>query len=97
MEYSARDTYGPAIGGWPANQSLSPAFWHQVTEAFETNDALFQQYISLKTRGVGVTPCTGTCKTTTICNLRALRAENSCVCTRRLDLAHWDVIFILIL
>lgn len=80
QEYSARDTYGPAIGGWPANQSLNPAFWHQVTEAFETNDALFQQYISLKTRGVGVTPCTGTCKTTTICNLRALRAENGCVC-----------------
>ncbi|KAF9542904.1 sphingomyelin phosphodiesterase [Agrocybe pediades] len=78
QEYSARDTYGPAIGGWPASQSLSPAFWHKVTEAFETNDALFQEYISLKTRGVNVASCTGDCKSTTICNLRALRAENNC-------------------
>ncbi|KAF8954742.1 hypothetical protein BDZ97DRAFT_1927771 [Flammula alnicola] len=78
MEYSARDTYGPAIGGWPATQSLGPAFWHKVTEAFVSNDVLFQQFISFKTRGVGVTPCTGSCKTTTICNLRALRAENNC-------------------
>lgn len=79
QEYSARDTYGPAIGGWPSNQSLSPTFWHEVTEAFETNDALFQQFNSFKTRGVGVVACTGDCKNTTICNLRALRTENGCV------------------
>jgi len=79
QEYSARDTYGPAIGGWPASQSLNAAFWHKVTEAFASNDAIFQKFISLKTRGVNVSPCTGNCKTTTICNLRALRAENNCV------------------
>ncbi|KAF5311082.1 hypothetical protein D9619_007799 [Psilocybe cf. subviscida] len=79
LEYSARNTYGPAIsGGWPASQSLSAAFWHKVTEAFEANDALFQQFVSFKTRGVAVSPCTGTCKSTTICGLRALRAENNC-------------------
>lgn len=79
LEYSARDTYGPAIGGWHASQSLNFAFWHRVTEAFTSNNTLFQQFNSLKTRGIGVTPCTGDCKTQTICNLRALRAENNCV------------------
>ncbi|PPQ81932.1 hypothetical protein CVT25_013780 [Psilocybe cyanescens] len=79
QEYSARATYGPAIGGWPATQSLNAAFWHKVTEAFVSNDALFQTFNSLKTRGVQVSACTGDCKTTTICNLRALRAENNCV------------------
>ncbi|KDR79984.1 hypothetical protein GALMADRAFT_242166 [Galerina marginata CBS 339.88] len=78
LEYSARNTYGPAIGGWPAAQSLNGAFWHKVTEAFATNDTLFQLFNSFKTRGVGVSACTGDCKTTTICNLRALRAENNC-------------------
>ncbi|KAF9479793.1 sphingomyelin phosphodiesterase [Pholiota conissans] len=78
QEYSARSTYGPAIGGWPSTQSLSPAFWHKVTEAFVSNDALFQQFNSFKTRGVGVVPCTGDCKTNTICNLRALRTESGC-------------------
>lgn len=79
QEYSARATYGSAIGGWPATQSLNPAFWHKVTEVFVSNDALFQTFNSLKTRGVEVLACTGDCKTTTICNLRALRAENNCV------------------
>ncbi|KJA25536.1 hypothetical protein HYPSUDRAFT_405070 [Hypholoma sublateritium FD-334 SS-4] len=78
LEYSARDLYGAAIGGWSATQSLTAAFWHKVTEAFSSNDALFQQFISLKTRGFDVTACTGECKTKVICNLRALRAENSC-------------------
>lgn len=78
-EYSARDVYGAAIGGWPSTQSLNPAFWHKVTEAFALNDTLFQQFISYKTRGFNVVPCTSGCKTDTICGLRALRAENGCV------------------
>jgi len=79
LEYSARDAYGPAIGGWPTTQPLNPAFWHKVTEIFVSNDSLFQKYNAFKTRGVSVPACTGDCKTTTICNLRALRAENGCV------------------
>lgn len=79
LEYSARELYGTAIGGWSSTQSLTAAFWHKVTEAFSVNDTLFQQFISLKTRGFDVTACTGDCKTKIICNLRALRAENSCV------------------
>jgi hypothetical protein len=77
--YSARDAYGPLVG-LPANEPLSPAFWHNVTQVFETNDAAFQDYISRKSRGFEVTACTGDCKNTTICNLRALRSENNCVC-----------------
>ncbi|PPR02001.1 hypothetical protein CVT24_011124 [Panaeolus cyanescens] len=78
QEYSARELYGQAIGGWPTNQPLNAAFWHSVTLAFESDDALFRQYISLKTRGVNVATCDSTCKTQTICNLRAGRVENGC-------------------
>ncbi|KAF9530188.1 sphingomyelin phosphodiesterase [Crepidotus variabilis] len=78
QEYSARDTYGPAIGGWPASQSLTPAFWHKVTEAFVSNDPIFQKYNALKTRNYKVAACTGDCKNQTICAQRALRAENGC-------------------
>ena len=79
LEYSARHVYGAAIGGWPANQSLTPAFWHRVTEAFVSNDLLFQQFVSFMTRGFNVSSCTDRCKTDKICGLRALRAENGCV------------------
>src|SRR5258708_5446249 len=79
LEYSARDSYGAAIDGWPSSQSLSPAFWHKVTEVFTSNDTLFQQFVSFRTRGVAVVPCTADCKTKMICGLRALRAENGCV------------------
>lgn len=80
VEYSARDIYGGAIGGWPATESLNPAFWHTVTEAFATNDTVFQLYNSFKNRGFDVAVCDGDCRTETICNLRAMRAENNCVC-----------------
>ncbi|TFK38175.1 Metallo-dependent phosphatase-like protein [Crucibulum laeve] len=83
VEYSARETYGAIVaGGWPATQSLNAAFWHKVTEAFVTNDVAFQEFIGFKTRGVDVEACTGDCKTTTICGLRAMRAENNCVTTQ---------------
>ncbi|KAJ3501558.1 hypothetical protein NLJ89_g9283 [Agrocybe chaxingu] len=78
QEYSARSTYGPAIGGWPPHQPLSPAFWHKVTQAFEKDDTLFQKYHKLKTPGGKITPCEGDCKKETICNMRAMRAENGC-------------------
>ena len=50
-----------------------------VTEAFAVNDTLFQEFNALKTRLTEVIPCDSACQTTTICNLRALRAENNCV------------------
>lgn len=81
VEYGARDVYGAAIGGWPATESLNPAFWHIVTEAFAKNDTIFQLYNSFKNRGFDTAVCDGDCKTETICNLRAMRAENNCVCS----------------
>ncbi|CAA7268233.1 unnamed protein product [Cyclocybe aegerita] len=78
QEYSARATYGPAIGGWPSDKPLNPAFWHKVTEAFEKHDTLFQKFHTLKTPGGKITPCEGDCKKETICNMRAMRAENGC-------------------
>jgi len=77
LSYSARETYGP-LGGLKPGEPLSPAFWHKVTEAFAANDTAFQLYNKFSARGGVVMPCTGDCKTKTICNLRALRAENNC-------------------
>ncbi|KAL9709442.1 hypothetical protein Ac2012v2_007177 [Leucoagaricus gongylophorus] len=79
--YSAREVYGSALsGGWPENTPLTPAFWHQVTEAFERNDALFRQFLEFKWRGVNVEICPpGDCKDNAICALRAGRSEDNCV------------------
>ncbi|KAF8637872.1 hypothetical protein AX17_002498 [Amanita inopinata Kibby_2008] len=75
--YGARDTYGPLVGLGP-NESLSPAFWHKVTEVFATNDTAFQMYQTFRSRGVNVPSCDSTCKAKVICELRALRAEDNC-------------------
>lgn len=77
LRYSARETYGSLVG-LPLTESLSPAFWHRVTEVFITNDTAFQQYNMYRSRRAVVPPCNGTCKSTMICDLRALRAENNC-------------------
>ncbi|PFH48696.1 hypothetical protein AMATHDRAFT_81654 [Amanita thiersii Skay4041] len=62
-----------------AKESLNPAFWHKVTEAFATNDTAFQMYRMFEKRGTGVTACDADCKTGVICQLRALRSKNNCV------------------
>ncbi|KXN83061.1 Sphingomyelin phosphodiesterase [Leucoagaricus sp. SymC.cos] len=81
--YSAREVYGSALpGGWPASAPLSPSFWHQVTEAFEGNDTLFQQFLAFKWRGVNIESCRPqTCKDDAICALRGGRSEDNCVVT----------------
>ncbi|KAG5651755.1 hypothetical protein H0H81_007567 [Sphagnurus paluster] len=78
LYYSARETYGPLVGVQPS-EALGPAFWHRVTEAFARNDTAFQQYNTFLNAGYGVTPCDGACKNATICELRALRAQDNCV------------------
>ncbi|KAJ7198282.1 sphingomyelin phosphodiesterase [Mycena pura] len=76
--YSARATYGPLVG-LAKTAPLAPAFWHALTAAFATNDTAFQLFNTLRTRGGAVTPCADpACVNTTICDLRALRAENNC-------------------
>ncbi|KAG6825767.1 hypothetical protein H0H93_000330, partial [Arthromyces matolae] len=72
-----RATWG-SLAGLGATESLGPAFWHRVTELFESNDAAFQQYNTFLNRGYDVPSCDADCKALTICGLRALRAENNC-------------------
>ncbi|GJE99928.1 sphingomyelin phosphodiesterase [Phanerochaete sordida] len=77
--YSARATYGPVTSPpLAANAPLDPAFWHRLTEAFETNDTAFQQFNTFISRGADVGACDAACKASTICDMRALRAENNC-------------------
>ncbi|KAK6980766.1 Saposin B-type domain-containing protein [Favolaschia claudopus] len=78
LYYSARDTYGPLVG-LSAVESLSPAFWHNLTEVFVANETAFQMYNTFISRGGAVSPCNDAqCKNTTICDLRAFRSENNC-------------------
>ncbi|KIJ35641.1 hypothetical protein M422DRAFT_262040 [Sphaerobolus stellatus SS14] len=78
LYYSARESYGPFVGGLQATDSLNPAFWHNLTEVFETNDAAFQLFNTRLSRGGAVDSCTDDCKTTTICDMRAARSQNNC-------------------
>ncbi|KAJ6577051.1 sphingomyelin phosphodiesterase [Mycena vulgaris] len=77
LYYSARETYGPLVGLAPS-APLSPAFWHNLTQVFETNDTAFQIYNTFISRGGAVHACDATCKNTTICDIRAFRSENNC-------------------
>jgi sphingomyelin phosphodiesterase len=78
--YSAKAAYGPLVTPPltdPAAE-LTPAFWHNLTEVFENDDTVFQQYYSRKSRGYDGTTCTGACKTSEICALRAAEAQYNC-------------------
>ncbi|GBE81548.1 predicted protein [Sparassis crispa] len=74
LYYSARETYGPLVPSL-GDQSLSPAFWHNLTEVFYANDTAFQHYIAAKSRGAEHKPCRGQCKNGTLCEMRTLRAD----------------------
>ncbi|KAF4583315.1 hypothetical protein EYR38_002064 [Pleurotus pulmonarius] len=78
LYYSARAAYGPLVSGLKASDPLGPAFWHKVTEGFERNSTAFDMWNTFQSRGAKVQACDAECKKTTICNLRALRAENNC-------------------
>jgi len=78
LYYSARDPYGPLVPSLTASASLSPAFWHNLTEVFTSNDTAFQMYNTFLSRDGAVAACDDICKNITICGLRAMRAENNC-------------------
>ncbi|KZV95484.1 sphingomyelin phosphodiesterase [Exidia glandulosa HHB12029] len=79
LYYSARESYGALLPQpIPATQPLSPAFWHNLTEVFESDDEAFQLYNERLSRGGAVGACDADCKANTICNLRAARSENNC-------------------
>ncbi|KAL0959865.1 hypothetical protein HGRIS_011538 [Hohenbuehelia grisea] len=78
LYYSARSVYGPLVPGLKASDPLGPAFWHGVTQGFERNETAFQMWNTFQSRGAKVHACDAECKKITICNLRALRAEDNC-------------------
>ncbi|SPO00652.1 related to acid sphingomyelinase [Cephalotrichum gorgonifer] len=73
--YSAREVYGP---DHPAGEELSPAFWHNVTEAFASSPDLLDAYLSRKSRGWEDIACDDACREQEICKLRGGRAEDNC-------------------
>ncbi|KAH6908590.1 Metallo-dependent phosphatase-like protein [Coprinopsis sp. MPI-PUGE-AT-0042] len=78
LVYSARSLYGPFVPSLTPTSSLSPAFWHQLTEAFETNNEAWNLYRSHNNDGQVVAECDADCKKEKICDMRAFRAENLC-------------------
>lgn len=78
--YSAKDVYGPIVQPpvTDASTELTPAFWHNVTAAFQTNATLFNAYMARKSRGWKAATCTGDCQASEICQLRAARSQDNC-------------------
>jgi sphingomyelin phosphodiesterase len=62
----------------PDGAELSPAFWHNVTAAFQSDSNAFDDYYARRSRGWEVPACTGSCETLEICELQSGRAENNC-------------------
>ncbi|EAU93605.2 sphingomyelin phosphodiesterase [Coprinopsis cinerea okayama7 len=79
LSYSARETYSRYVPDLQPQDSLSPAFWHRLTEAFENDDSAFETYLGFK-RGPGVetASCDAQCRRNTICDIRALKVEHLC-------------------
>ncbi|KAI0977043.1 Metallo-dependent phosphatase [Xylaria arbuscula] len=89
--YSAREVYGvlanPPLSPLGANddssegetRELDPAFWHEVTEIFESDPASFEQFMARKRRGWQPDVCEDDCRSAEICKLRAGRAQDNCV------------------
>ncbi|KAL0575217.1 hypothetical protein V5O48_006756 [Marasmius crinis-equi] len=77
--YNARDLYGPLVN-LSATSQLTPAFWHNLTEVFRTNDTAFQLFNALQGRKQGAVAgsCDEQCRITRICDIRAFRSENNC-------------------
>ena len=79
--YSVKDTYGHLLDPpyTSPTAELVPAFWHNLTEVFETNDSVFQDYYARKQRGYDPTLCTGSCKTEEICGMRSSQSQYACL------------------
>jgi sphingomyelin phosphodiesterase len=78
--YSVKETYGLLLSLPYTDPSaeLTPAFWHNVTQLFIDDDAIFQDYIARKQRGWNPMICSGICKTQEICGLRSSRSQYAC-------------------
>ena len=78
--YSAKEQYGSLLTPPVTDPTveMTPAFWHNVTELFVANDTVFQEYYGLQSRNFNTSACTGDCKNTTICGLRAAQSQFNC-------------------
>ncbi|KAG0067493.1 hypothetical protein BGZ89_006009 [Linnemannia elongata] len=80
LEYSAREAYGAHVP-IAADQPLSPAWWHNVTSAFESNDAAFQKYWTYRGKSANrMAACTTntSCPKEMICDMRAGKSTDTC-------------------
>ncbi|KAM0435361.1 hypothetical protein ACHAPT_003455 [Fusarium lateritium] len=78
--YSAKETYG-SLTNPPLTHphaELTAAFWHNVTERFETNQTAFDEFMLRMSRGWKQPDCNEDCRASQICQLRAARSEDSC-------------------
>ena len=68
---SLLETYGPLLDPpyTTPTAELVPAFWHNLTEVFEMDDSIFQDYYARKQRGYDPMLCISTCKTEEICGM----------------------------
>jgi sphingomyelin phosphodiesterase len=78
--YSARDAYAGIVDPpLPEGAELSPAFWHDVSAVFATDDDAFNGYIERKSRNWDVESCTGTCQTNEVCQIQSGQSTYNCV------------------
>ncbi|KAG0380983.1 MAG: Metallo-dependent phosphatase-like protein [Linnemannia gamsii] len=80
LEYSAREAYGAHVPIAP-DQPLSPAWWHNVTNAFESNNTAFQKYWTYRGKSANrMSECTSntTCPKEMICDMRAGKSTDTC-------------------
>ena len=75
--YSVKDAYGSLLNPpvTDAADELTPAFFHNLTVLFEEDDDLYQTWYARRTRDYSDATCTGTCKTSSICQLRASQSQ----------------------
>jgi sphingomyelin phosphodiesterase len=78
--YSVKETYGSLVTPpvTDASAELTPAFWHDLTVLFENDDDVYQAWYARRVRDYSYATCTGSCKTTSICELRASQSQYNC-------------------
>ncbi|KAF9993685.1 hypothetical protein BGZ80_001433 [Entomortierella chlamydospora] len=80
LEYSARQAYG-AYAPIADNLPLSASWWHNVTTAFQSNSAAFNEYWTYRGKSsnkIGACAAGSACSTEMICDLRAGQSSDSC-------------------
>jgi len=75
--YSVKETYGSLLTPpvTDAATELTPAFWHNLTMLFESNDTVYQEWYARRGRDYSTDTCTGDCKTDSLCRLRASQSQ----------------------